>query len=422
MFTLDPAKSWTQFEKIIFRLLFLCLGFFLLDYEIGILLIDLDQFKALGKMYAHLSQPLLWMDQHLFHVGYNPKLHQSFPGDSYFGMVYYLTIISISILIVIIWSIIERHKKDYHQLNYWFRLYVRYVVALIVFSYGIQKVFPVQMGYPRVTDLLTPMGDEVRFNVAWNFIGASPGYETFTGMCEVVGSLLLLFNRTYVFGSLFMCTVLTNVVALNVFYNIGVILPSTFLLVSVWYLFLPYAEKLTRFFFGGKTISISEKQYKLEKSWKKYLVFGLLILIPFLSIVNSTYEANKLYRKVQAGAKDAKLYDVTFFVMKDTLQPLLTDTLQWRRFVFLSKKNIAIYNMQDKADFYDCDIDSLKKTCRLHDNDDSTKWDVMHYSYPGKMMLRFTGSWKGASVNILMKEIPIDSMKLNKEKYTFLQG
>lgn len=422
MFTLDPTKSWTQFEKIIFRSLFLCLGLYLLDYEIGMLFLDLDQYKALSAMYAHLSQPLFWIDQHIFHIGYNPKLHQAFPGDSYFGMVYYLTIISISVFVVIVWSIIERHKKNYHHLNYWFRLYVRYAVALIVFSYGMEKVFDVQMSYPQVTDLLTPMGDEVKFNVAWNFIGASPGYETFTGICEVVGSLLLLFNRTYFFGSLFMCTILTNVVAINFFYNIGVLLPSSFLLVSMLYLFLPYAQKLIQFFFRGKTISIAEKHYKFEKSWKKYFVLGLGILIPLLSIINSTHEAHKLYHKVQTNRKDEKLYDVTFFIAKDTLQPLLTDTLRWRRFVFLSKKNTAIYNMEDKADFYDCDIDSLKKICRLHDNEDSTKWDIMHYSYPGENMLRFTGSWKGTNVNILMKEIPIDSMKLNKEKSIFLQG
>lgn len=422
MLSPDPAKSWTQIEKIIFRLLFLCIGFLLLDYEIGMLFIDLGLYKTLGAMYNSLSQPLYWIDQHVFHIGYDPKLHESFPGDSHFGAVYYLTIISISALVVIAWSIIERHKKDYHRLNYWFRLYVRYVVALIVFSYGIQKVFPVQMGYPQVTDLLTPMGDEGRFSVAWNFIGASPGYETFTGICEVTGSLLLLFNRTYVFGSLFMCTVLTNVVALNFFYNIGVLIPSSLLLISVLYLLLPYTQKLFQFFFRGKTISISEKHYKFEQTWKKYLVFALVICIPLLSIVNSTYEANKLYREVQTDAKDQKLYDVTCFVTKDTLQPLLTDTLRWKRFVFLSKKNTAVYNMQDKANFYDCDIDSLKKTCRLHDNDDSTKWDIMHYSYPEKNMLRFTGSWKGTDVNILMKEVPIDSMQLNKEKMVFLQG
>ena len=88
MFSLDPAKSWTQFQKVIFRLLFLCLGFFLLDYEIGILLIDLNLYRALTAIYATLVQPLSWLDKHLYHIGYDPKLHQSFPGDSYFGMVY----------------------------------------------------------------------------------------------------------------------------------------------------------------------------------------------------------------------------------------------------------------------------------------------------------------------------------------------
>jgi len=422
MFTLDATKSWTQFEKIIFRLLFLCLGFFLFDYEFAMVFIDLGVYQKLYVLYGYLTQPLHWIDQHIFHIGYDPKIHTAFPGDSYFGMVYYLTVINISMLIVSAWSIIERHKKNYHRLNYWFRLYLRYIVALIVFSYGIEKVFLVQMSYPQVTDLLTPIGEEVRFNIAWNFIGASPGYETFTGMCEVIGSVLLLFNRTYVFGSLFMCTVLTNVVALNFFYNIGVLLPSSFLLVSVLYLFLPYTKKLFQFFFTGKVISITEKHYRFEKSWKKHLVLGLGVCIPLLSIVNATYEANKTSTQLQVDAKYQKLYNVNVFVAKDTLQPLLTDTLRWKRFVFLSNKNAAVYSMQDQADFYGCDIDSLKKTCRLHDNDDSAKWDVMHYAYPKKNMLQFKGSWKGNNVSILMEEIPVDSMKLNKEKLTLLQG
>ena len=85
------------------------------------------------------------------------------------------------------------------------------------------------------------------------------------------------------------------------------------------------------------------------------------------------------------------------------------------------KKVEASSNYRDNS-FQNLHIDSLKKICRLHENDDSTKWDVMHYSYPEKNMLRFTGSWKGNKVNILMKEISIDSMNLNKEKFKFLQG
>ena len=421
MLTTDATKSWTLPEKIIFRFLFIFLGYFLLDYEFGLTLVDLGFFKTLTIIFGAMSPPLFWIDQHLFHIGYNPDIHQSFPGDSYFGAVYTLSIITLTVIIVIIWSVLDRRRKNYHQLNYWFRLYIRYIVALVVFSYGMEKVIPVQMSYPGITDLLTPMGDETRFNVVWNFIGASPGYEKFTGICEVTASLLLLFNRTYVFGSLVMCTILTNVVALNHFYNIGVVFYSSLLLSSTLYLLLPFLSRFFRLLFRGDAVTLTEKHYRFERSWKKYLVLMLGVAIPLCSCINSIYSSQTYYNKVQAQAKDQKLYNVTSFVAKDTLPALLTDTLRWRRFAFISNKNAAVYSMQDKSSEYDCDIDSVKHTCRLHDNDDSTKWDIMHYSYPQKDMLQFSGSWKGTDVHILMKEVPIDSMQLNKEKLKFLQ-
>ena len=109
------------------------------------------------------------------------------------------------------------------------------------------------------------------------------------------------------------------------------------------------------------------------------------------------------------------------FITKDTLQPLLTDTLRWKRFAFAYKNSAVIYNMQDKADFYDCDIDTIKQTYILHDNADTSTWHVLHYSYPQKNILQLSGIWKGSDVNILMKEKSIDSMNLNKERITFLQ-
>jgi hypothetical protein len=232
MFTTNYLQSWSLLQKIIFRFLFLFLGFFLLNYELAMAMIDLGFYKKVAPMYGVFSQLLYWFDAHFYHIGYNPKLHESIPADNHFGIVFYLTSIIIFILIVIAWSIIDRQKNNYHKLNYWFRIYVRYMVALIVFSYGIEKIIPVQMSYPQVTDLLTPLGDQSKFDVIWNFVGASPAYERFTGTCEVIASFLLIFNRTYVFGSLCMCAVLSNVVALNFFYNIPVKLYSSLLLAS----------------------------------------------------------------------------------------------------------------------------------------------------------------------------------------------
>lgn len=421
MFNTDAAHPWKSWEKIVFRFLFLFLGFYLLDFELTFISFNFNFFDDLSKIYESVAQPLYWLDTHFYHTGYNPQLHQSLPGDNHFGVVFYFTITIICTLSVIAWSVIDRHKTQYNRLNYWFRLYVRYMVALIMFGYGTDKLIPVQMNYPGVTELLTPLGDQGLFSIVWNFIGASPGYEIFTGTCEVIGSLLLIFRRTYVFGSLFMCTILCNVVALNIFYNIPVKLYSSLLLVCVLFLLLPYSYKLIQFFFCGRSVSLAEKHYRFERSWKKYLVIILGIGIPVTGVLNDFFHVNKRYQENQVNSKRQKLYDVTYFVTSDTLLPLLSDTLRWKRFALAYKNSAAIYSMQDKADYYDCDIDTVRHTYTLHDNADTSTWNIFHYSNPQKNVLQLSGTWKGNDVNILMNEVSIDSMTLNKERLIFLQ-
>jgi hypothetical protein len=416
-----PVPSWKSWQKFVFRFLFLFLGFFLLNYELVFVSFHFNFFDSLSKIYATAAQPLSWLDNHLYHTGYNHRLHQAVPGDNHFGIVFYFTLVILIILVVIVWSIVDRQRLQYNKLYYWFRLYIRYMVALIMFGYGIDKLIPVQMSYPDITDLLAPLGEQSRFSILWNFVGSSPGYEVFTGICEVTGSLLLIFRRTYIFGSLFMCTILCNVVALNIFYNIPVKLYSSLLLISILFLLAPSISKLVQFFFGGRAVSLAEYQYKFKQSWKNHLIVALGICIPVLSFLNDTFHVNNRYHQYENNRKREKLYDVTYFITKDTLSPLLTDTLRWRRFAFANKNSAVIYNMLDKAGYYTCDTDSVNHTYTLHDNPDTSTWHVFHYSYPGKSILQLSGTWKGSEVKISMKEVPTDSMNLNKERIQFVR-
>jgi hypothetical protein len=192
------------------------------------------------------------------------------------------------------------------------------------------------------------------------------------------------------------------------------------MLFSVLYLVAPFLNSLLKFFFTGTPSALVEKRYQFEKRWKKYVIMSLGICIPLLSGFYCTYLAHETYTHVRASIANQKLYDVTYFITKDTLAPLLTDTLRWKRFAITSRKSVDIYNMQDHDDTYSCDMDTSMHTCRMHDNSDSAKWDVFHYFYPQKNSLQFTGPWKGTNVTIVMKEVPIDSMALKKERLAFL--
>ena len=120
---------------------------------------------------------------------------------------------------------------------------------------------------------------------------------------------------------------------------------------------------------------------------KKNVLRYKLIIIPLVICVFSTIGVYNRYKEQQKEHRRNKIYEVTSFVARDSLPPLLTDTLRWRRFVQNYKDYVIIYNMQDKTDWYQCDIDSIKKTFTLHDNPDKSTWHLFHYEYPARDQL-----------------------------------
>jgi len=421
MYDLNTEPQWKSWQKFAFRFLFLLLGFFLFNYELVFIFLGFNSFEKLSLIYGPFQKPMFWMDKHFYHTGYDPAIHQDLPGDNHFGVVFYLTVIILFLITAVIWSLIDRGKPNYQKLNNWFGIYIRYMIALVMLGYGIDKLIPIQMSYPDVTELLKPIGGQDRFSVAWNFVGVSPGYQIFAGACEVIGSLLLVFRRTYIFGALFMCGVLINIIAINVFYNISVKLYSTLLLVGVLFLLAPHIYKLMQFFFLNRNISLAENKLEFKVAWKRYIFIALGLFLVGGTILVNILGDYKSYRKRIANKQHQKLYGVNWFIAKDTLQPVLTDTVRWKKFALVNMKLAVVYNMKDSAAFYDFDKDSIKGIYRLHDNPDSSKWDELHYSYPLSNQLKLTGKWKGMDVQIMMEEIPIDSMTLNKEKLVFLQ-
>jgi len=127
------------------------------------------------------------------------------------------------------------------------------------------------------------------------------------------------------------------------------------------------------------------------------------------------------YKRNLANSKNEKLYEVLVFIAKDTLPPLLTDTLRWRRLLFANANDAIVCNMRDEKTWYKCDRDTLKKTFTLQDGVDSSAKYLFHYDFPQADQMNVTGKWKGNDVSILMKSVPIDSMLIKKEKLVLMQ-
>jgi hypothetical protein len=418
------ASPWRLSERIGFRFLFLLLGSLSIFCWDNIL--EFAFRWNFDSEYSFLERPFYWLDRHFFHVGYDPAIYSALPGDSRFGVIFYLLLLIGSIIGTVVWSMLDKKRLSYDKCLYWFRRYLRYVLALTLFTYGIDKVIPSQMSYPGVLDQLRPMGDNNRFSILWYFMGVAPGYMILTGAMEIIGSLLLLYRRTVAAGCLILLVMLVNIVALNIFYNVQVKLFSFQLLCYCLFILYPYITPLVKLFFLGQPVSLVQPIYRLRTLRQDRLLSGVSMLIILVGAGLFTTEVYKRYQRHQAAARSEKIYEVTTFVAKDTLPPLETDTLRWKRCVFTSQRYppfrdmVFVYYMQGDMDYYVYARDSSRHTLTFKDDSDSLRWPIFHYSYPGKETMLLTGKWKGQDVTISMNRRTTDSMNLNRERITLM--
>jgi hypothetical protein len=168
-------------------------------------------------------------------------------GDKTADWVHALTVLTLAVVATVVWSVLDRKRRKYTTALAWTRLALRYQLAWIIMGYGLFKVFPIQ--FPPLTDarLVQRFGDLSPMGLLWSFMGASMGYTIFAGAMEVLGALLLLFRRTALAGALISAAVMTNVFALNMFYDVPVKLYSFHWLVMALVIAAPDLGRLFRF-------------------------------------------------------------------------------------------------------------------------------------------------------------------------------
>ena len=421
-----PDTPWKSWQKISFRFFFIFL--ILTSYicwDLTIVIVHSAFFKGeveLSNSFKPLIGVFYWLDKHIYHTGLRPHPRHLELGDNHFGVVWYLTVILFAVIATIIWSVLGKKRINYSKLYYWFSLYLRYVLAIIIFSYGIDKVIPVQMPAPDAVSMVIPYGHFSRFDVLWSFMGVSSGYMFFTGSLEIIAALLLFSRRTAVAGYLLTVGIMANVVALNWFYNVPVKLFSAQLLLYALFLLVPYLKNIFQVFFMNGTADFLQRSFVFKTSKGNYLMRGALIGIPLAVMLIVTVGTHKRYVQQEKDARNEKLYDVTAFEVKDTTKTPVSDTLRWKHILMnVYGDNFVIANMQDQLDWYDCDADSLKKTFTLHDNPDKKTWKVFSYIKLAKDQLQLTGKWKGRNIQALLKPFPLDSIYLVKEKIKLIQ-
>jgi hypothetical protein len=402
---LTAVQHWNFAQKLVFRFLAAYFFIFLFPFPIGYLPFT----DSINSWYNDLWDPLVYgAGKHILHLGYDITVKPNGSGDTTYNYVQLFLMVMLALTAAIVWSVADRKRKNYDLLLYWVTVFIRYYLAFTLMSYGVYKVIKTQFPFPYY-HLTETYAESSPMGLLWNFMGYSTAYNMFTGLAEVAGGIFILFRRTATFGALVSITVLMNVVALNFCFDVPVKIYSSNLLLMAIFIAIPDMQRLINFFFRNKAVPAANIQPRFPKRWMKITWLSVKILLVgsvLYNTVSGVWEGYKTYG--DTAIKKTPLFGIynteTFIKNKDTLAPLLTDTVQWKQLNIVFANYAIVKTMSDKTIGYGLTVDSVKKTVQFINSRDSAENPIFNFSYPDSSHLVLKGTYKADTVYIVMKK------------------
>src|SRR5258706_2329521 len=186
----EAPREWSQLQRIAFR--FVAAYFILYNLPSpghADLLRTIPGGAWVSQPYVKMWRAFVpWVATHVFRLSgpatVYPPVNGS--GDSTLDYVQNFCFLVIALIAALAWSVLDRNRPNYQRMNYWVRLWVRYSLAVTMFSYGFAKVFPLQFRPPFLARLIEPYGESSPMGILWTLMGASVAYTIFSGAIEVV--------------------------------------------------------------------------------------------------------------------------------------------------------------------------------------------------------------------------------------------
>jgi hypothetical protein len=251
--TTPVAVRWTPFGRFGFRFAF-C---YLLIYAFACCGV-LDLFPKIGPYISWaLAQiplrPAEWLVQHRFHItGIAAHLHPTGSGDTLIDWVALSLMFVYALAAALVWTVLDRRRLEYQTAAAWLRFLLRLTLILGLATFGLVKLFPLQMAPPSLAVLNEPLGNTSPNTLLWTLIGLHPGYEMICGAAEVAAAVLLFFRRTALAGALLAGFVMTNVLLYNMFFDVPLKIHAAHLLLFSIAITVPDLRALFDFFWRRK--------------------------------------------------------------------------------------------------------------------------------------------------------------------------
>jgi hypothetical protein len=246
--------------------------------------------------------------------------------------------------------------------------------------------------------------------------------------------VLLCFRRTTTLGALVASATLLNVVLLNVFFNVGVKLWSSNLLIMSGFLVALDARRLIRLLvFDRGAPAPSPPPSKatpwppsfdrwLQGRWRRRVMIASKVLVIMLAGGVAVRPVLK-YRKPPPHALFG-IYDVESFMRNGQPEPLtITDARRWRGASVNTYGHLTIRFMDDSTIRYRTKTDGAQKVLALSTwDEDTSKKTLLAYTQDDADHLTLEGSFGGDKLQVRLHKIERRFRLLEERFRLFFDG
>ena len=418
---------WSLTTRTVFRFCFVYLGLYCLASQIFSNMIPIpNRFEPPDLQTLWPIRPIiLWVAAHILHITRPLVYTDTGSGDRTFDWIVLLLIVIVAALATTIWSALDRKRENYITLYKWFRVFIRISLASEMILYGMAKVIPVQMPYPSLARLLQPFGTFSPMGALWSFMGASPAYEIFTGCAELLGGILLIFPRAAMLGALVCLADTTQVVALNMTYDVCVKLTSFHLLFLALFLLAPELSRMVNFFLWNRPVGASMQPQLFAMRRANRIALAAQIILGIWIVAGNAYNVRSLWRLYSDGQPKSPLYGIwnvqELSIDGQVRAPLLTDKDRWRRVIFDAPGRMVFQLMDDSFAGYGGSINVNDKTLALSMDNDKNWKASFRFQRPAQDQLAVDGSMDGHQIHMQLQLLDLNKFLLLHRGFHWIQ-
>ena len=396
-------ENWSVWKKALFKIIFSYFALYI--------------FLRFSSRFLEI--PFKWVGKNILGISYTYNINGFGSGDHTYAYVTLFINITLCLLISFLWILLDKRRKSYNQIFYWFVVCLRVFLVYNMLYYGSFKIIQLQFPYPSLTRMLEPLGGFSPMGLAWTFLGYSKAYNLFMGILEISAALLLIPRRTSTLGAFVTMSVMMHVVVMNFTYDIPVKLFSSHLFLMALFIFSTDSKRFINTFIKNKPTTsynfynpIKNKRYHKVIFWAKCI---LVLLFAGLFFMNAT--GNGRGKNAKNKPPLYGVWEVEEFIKNgDTLPPILTNNERWRYLIIENKNNAVVKTTNDLTLSFKFETDTLGKKLKIYNQatNSKTKYNFK-YLQPEEKNLLLEGNLSSNHIIIKLKrkDLLLDSREFH---------